>query len=337
MLTACSVGREGNLPQSGNAANVPTAFDRPLRAGSGDVYVANWYDSNVTVYSAGGGSKLRTITDGIAYPNAIAIDKTGSVFVGNYGTPSGSLTSSISVYGLAGRQPNRTITQGIVGPYAIAFYSGKVYVVNNGGPTVTIYDRNSNAVLQTIDHQVGSPEAVAFDSLGYLYVANWLYNSVTIYRPGMPGPFKPGPYEKIKVGIARPDALAFDAADNLYVANFAGRSVTVYRPNHKDKPRTITKGIAQPVSLISTTGKELYVLNRQNNTVSFYSESTLGLIGTISAGIACPSTMAMSSTGLLYVANTCPSSVTVYSLSSTKLIRTITNGLDGPVAIGVAP
>ena len=145
LVAACSVGREGALPPGGVRCERRALRRRAGFARSrGSVFVANWYGNTVTVYSAGGRSKLRTITTGVGYPNAIAIAKTGTVYVGNYGSPSGSITSNVAVYGANGGQPMRTITQGLLGPYAIAFGpTGKVYVANFGGPTVTVYGKRS--------------------------------------------------------------------------------------------------------------------------------------------------------------------------------------------------
>ncbi|HMF28074.1 MAG TPA: hypothetical protein VKE42_04840, partial [Candidatus Cybelea sp.] len=137
-FAACSAGREGTIPSGASAIGAGAAAGISNDA-SGNVYVANWYNSSVAVYSAGGARKLRTITDGIANPNALGVDKGGTLFVGNFGKPSGSLTSNVTVYSPSGSSPLRTIVQGILGPFAIAFNSSsKVYVANNGAPSVTV-------------------------------------------------------------------------------------------------------------------------------------------------------------------------------------------------------
>ena len=262
----------------------------------------------------------------------LAFEKTGSLYVGNYGSPSGSLTSTVSVYGPGGGQPTRTISQGIRGPYAIAFGpSGKfTWPTMAAARSRSIRGDRTRCFRRsprTCDRPKRLPSTVTAIFTSRTGQAAPLRSTLRVRLP---------PLGKISVGVSYPDALAFDSARNLYVANHAANSVTVYAPGHKQTPRTIRKGVREPLSLISTPTKQLYVLNYSNNTVSVYSEDTLALEQVISTGIACPTTMARSKTGLLYVANACPSSVSVYS-SSGKQLRSIRKGLDGPVAIGVAP
>lgn len=323
LLAACSAGRQGALPAGDAISNLA----RPDASGS--VYVANWYGNDVAVYGAGGKPKLRTITNGVEFPNALTVDTSGALYVGNFGSPSGSFTSSVSVYGAGHSGPSRIITDGVRGPFALAVHSGKLYVANYGAATVTIYARGSTKVQQTLFRGMKSPEALAFDHAGNLFVANWGNNSVTVYASD-----KGKPIRTIKLGISAPDSLAFDSNGSLYVANHHANSVTIYAPGQKSPAGRIKDAVRQPLSVISSNSN-LYVLNYLTNTVTVYDEATLKLIDTISKGIACPSAMAMSGSGLLYVANTCPSGLSVYSQDT--LQRTVTGGLNGPVAIGIAP
>ena len=57
------------------------------------------------------------------------------------------------------------------------------------------------------------PEALAFDTSGNLYVANYGNNTVSKFAPGSTTP------TATLTGLSGPDALAFDASGNLYVAN----------------------------------------------------------------------------------------------------------------------
>ena len=83
-LAACSAARNGVVPSGTAYADRASYFGgRFVPLAAGNVYVANWYDSTISIYSADGVSKVRTITSGISYPNALAFEKTGSLYVGN--------------------------------------------------------------------------------------------------------------------------------------------------------------------------------------------------------------------------------------------------------------
>lgn len=332
-LVACSGGSNANLPASPALVRASqSGSGLPDASGAGNLYVANYYASSVVVYANGGRSQRHTITSGIAFPNSLAIDGSGDLFVGNFGAASGSQNSSITVYGPNKSQPSRTITDGVYGPYAMDFdRTGKLYVANFGGGTVTVYKHGATKPFETIVLGIDQPEALALDDLKNVYVANWQNDSITVYKPG-----KLKPFEKITAGVGRPAALALDASRNLYVGNQRTGTVTVYAPLKKKQPRAI-KHVGKVIALLSTADKELYVLSYSKNVVYVYDESTLSRVRGISSGIACPTAMSLNKNGQLYVANSCPSSVTVYAPGGSKPLRTITRNISYPSAVRSAP
>ena len=52
--------------------------------GSGNLYVANFSGNttgNVTVYAAGSGTPLRTVSQGVSAPDSVAFDSAGKLYV----------------------------------------------------------------------------------------------------------------------------------------------------------------------------------------------------------------------------------------------------------------
>ena len=94
----------------------------------------------------------------------------------------------------------------------------QVYVSDDGTNRVTVYPANINhpkAVL-TITDGVSSPQGLAVDSTGVLYVANGYggSNNLTEYEPDATQPF-----QTITSGISAPTSVAVDSQATLYVAN----------------------------------------------------------------------------------------------------------------------
>lgn len=150
----------------------------------------------VDVYASGAIEPTRTITQGLDFPVAMSVDKSGNLYVANYGSSKG-YCGKVTIYDAATGVLKNTVTDGICSPYAFAFdAAGDLYVGNMGRPksgkaSVTIYAAGTNALKQTITKGVVAPTALAVDPSGNLYVANYAdRGTVSIYPPGTTSPSK---------------------------------------------------------------------------------------------------------------------------------------------------
>ncbi|HMF29238.1 MAG TPA: hypothetical protein VKE42_10730 [Candidatus Cybelea sp.] len=209
-------------------------------------------------------------------------------------------------------------------------------VANSGANTVTLYVAGQASPLGVIQSGVISPQALAFDAAGDLFVANQA-GSVTEYVP---------PYNQTTVsitsGINHPQSLAVDAHGDVFVANGNGsNTVTVYSPPYGGPPAaTIASNVDDPVSLALDAAADLFVVNASANTVSEYAPPYTGAAAVISKGLNTPSSAALDVHGNLFVANlnSTPNSVVEYTppfSSSSTPAATITNGVNEQGAISV--
>lgn len=188
-----------------------------------------------------------------------------------------------------------------------------LYVVNNEAHSVTVYEVGSRTVARTLTApQMYGPSAVAFDSLGNAYVANFgggpssIPSGIFVYKPGTTVP-----YMTITAGTDLPDRLAFDASGNLYVANFGFKhpaSVSVFAPGANKPTRIIYNGVFNAISLAFDSDDNLYVTNHSGSandkgSVSVYAPSTTKPAYTITLGIHYPNQAILDRTDNLYVAN----------------------------------
>lgn len=83
---------------------------------------------DVVEYLKGSAKPRATITKGLTYPDGIAIDHAGNLYVGNLQPYS---MSNIQVYALGSKSPSRTITDGITWPVGIAVDEHDTLYVTN--------------------------------------------------------------------------------------------------------------------------------------------------------------------------------------------------------------
>lgn len=125
------------------------------------------------------------------------------------------------------------ITSGMNCPKGIAFdASGDLWVSNHGtsgtpGASVVEYaagalGSNPSPAL-TLSNGVSTPNAIAFDASGNLWVVNGGTGAVNEYA-GTALAQNPAPEATLTSGLAAPQGLAFDASGDLWVASYGNSS-----------------------------------------------------------------------------------------------------------------
>jgi len=233
------------------------------------LYVADSANSLVTVYdlSVIGTPQVQQISTGIASPATVALDRNGTLYVGNNGT------KSITVYPLGKTAPTLTMSDGSTMPYGIAITNnGTVYAAGRGNPAVIdVYQAGQSSPSQVItDPLISSPSQAIFDAAQNLYVSDFntgVYEiaagtnqPVSLNLSGLNGAagialdprlnrlyvssvntantyveaFKLGQREPLyRMSTVDPDNLAFGGPhfEFLFVPDFFGYEIDVYRPD----------------------------------------------------------------------------------------------------------
>ncbi|MEK7460307.1 MAG: glycine-rich domain-containing protein [Patescibacteria group bacterium] len=104
-----------------------------------------------------------------------------------------------------------------------------------------------------------NPDALAFDTAGNLYVANYGANTVSKVTPG-------GTLTTFATVGTNPTALAFDTSGNLYTANYGANTVSKITP--AGTVTTFATVGANPDALAFDTSGSLYVANYGAGTVT---------------------------------------------------------------------
>lgn len=170
------------------AAN-PTGQTCTVSSQSGTVASANVTNVAVTCTAVGGGGggggSGGTTPVALNGPNGLALAG-DTLYVANYG---GNQVIAFSVlysaaHQVTGLKQVSSITQGLSGPARLAFDTdGNLYVANQGGNNVTIYNTGDALVDTIADSSLNGPLGVAVDSQGDVYVADNASDEVSVFQP----------------------------------------------------------------------------------------------------------------------------------------------------------
>jgi DNA-binding beta-propeller fold protein YncE len=222
-------------------------------AQAANLYASYLYNSTIHAFGPTG-SDLGTFGNtGGEYPEGVAFDTHGNLYVVNsnppgtihkfgpsgadlgtivngtvLGSPIGiaidSLdnlyvsdinTHTIRKFGPTGADQGIFASMGLSTPYGLAFdSSGILYVADHGIRPATIHKFSPSGASLGSFGSLSDADGVAFDSHGILYVTD--YDNNTIYKFSQTG-VDLGVFAN--TGMNHPDGLAFDSEGNLYVAN----------------------------------------------------------------------------------------------------------------------
>lgn len=147
--------------------------------------------------------------------------------------------------------------------------TGNIYVANAANSEITVFDPNAEgniAPSRIITGQVGVPQGVAFDSVGYLYVLNTggfpANRNVTVYAPGASGSDAPvRTVSGIQVGDGNLTGMAVDMRDQLYVCGDIPGNIKIYPAYANGATAAVDSrsGLQVPVAMDFDGNNDLFV------------------------------------------------------------------------------
>ena len=246
-------------------------FDEPTGLAvdaSGNIYVADQYNSQIKEMPAGclDASCTTTLGSGYTYPVGIAVDGLGNVYVANpyYGArlvemPPGCADSScMTNLGGGFNTPDSVAIDG----------SGNVYVADFGTHAVTKMPPGclDSSCVTTIGGGYNSPQGVAVDVSGNVYVADQQNGTVTEIPPGC---IVSTCVVTLGGGFGQPDAVAVDGGGNVYVTDVVSESLMKIPPGCFSASCVVTLGgnYSYPAGIALDGSGNLYVSDQRNNHV----------------------------------------------------------------------
>jgi hypothetical protein len=251
--SAGTVARRGLMGPNNKPANLreltaPRGWPKP--PGEPILFVSDVVGSTVTMYDPNtpNPSPEGSITNGLYNPSGLAVDKSGTLYVSNFGP---TYPGSLSVYPVGQSSPTLTITHGINGPEGIAVdKKGDVFVANTNYPyDIVAYKRGQTTPFETITLDPGGQAVgLAVDSHNNIWAAEDTINEVVEIPAG-----SSSVQNKHLSNLSSPIGISIGQNDRIYVTNLGSPNYTyawiaVYKAGSTTPVYTITKGLGIPPS-----------------------------------------------------------------------------------------
>jgi DNA-binding beta-propeller fold protein YncE len=249
------------------AAKNPLNFPMGLAVDAkGNLWVANYGDNNILVFSPGYALQKETITQGITLPTGVAFDPQGNLWVTNDGN------FTVTEYTGGAQITSSTITNGVFAPQGIAIDGlGNIWV-NNDDTDVAVYGSPSAFTPPTNPIRTINPGILVFGmAIGagtFSYGSSAQVNFVSADTVLQSGTTYDGVQTLTNTGFA----LATDARGDVYMGNFDG-SVQIFVPLSGGQAiivpylqlSFVPSGIA-----LDNVRERVYISNTYGNSISVY-------------------------------------------------------------------
>jgi hypothetical protein len=209
-----------------------------------------------------------SITAGINYAVAVAVDRKSTLYVANLMGASAN-KGSITIYKAGAIKPSMTITEGLVNPYSVAVDSkGNLFATNLDSNSIVGYRAGAKSPFETIDFSsYGEAGGLATDQNNNLWIANPFGDQVDEIPAGSSTPQNAG-----LSGLNGPADVSVGQQDTLFASDFSGGAVSVYKNGSQSPWTFIIKGIeAQgPTYGGFTASGDYFQTNQDLNVVGYH-------------------------------------------------------------------
>ena len=240
-----------------------------VRAAAGDLYVAIYQQNSL--YEINPAGTQSTVASGFNQPLAVAVDATGTVFIGQ--TFNGEVKKVTN-----GVVSTLTTLPGSFPELAIGRL-GHLFATQRAAGTIVEITSN-NGTQSTYASGFKEPDGLAFDKNGNLFVAeNGYGGNVSIISKTTPG----GVRTTFASGFYNAEGLAFDPAGNLYLAE-TGHS-TIYKFTPDGTKTLFTSAIPLVRNLAFDAAGNLFVSGGGGSN-AIYKVTPSGSVSVFKSGIA---------------------------------------------------
>jgi hypothetical protein len=237
------------------------------------LYVSLSEQSVVDIYSVPSYSLVGQITDGIDFPEGIATDKAGNLYVTNLEG------GTVTVYPAGQTSPSRTLDDAN-GPIDVALTKNKYVLVGDNGGGIDVFPPNASSPSSRLTNpylaQVGGVGADAHNNV-YAVGNNVSYAPVVVEFKHLGGS---GTNLNLSDLVA-PSGVLVDSRGNVVISDYSLPGVNIYPPHSSSPSATIANTESPGRSAFNKAESLIYVPEGTTYAVNVYDYPGGSLVTTI--------------------------------------------------------
>jgi PKD repeat protein len=245
------------------------------------------------------------IGQGLASPFAVAVDKSGDVFIAD------SDDSRVVVdkpNGSGGYTQSVVDRTGLFGPDGVAVDgSGDVFIADSGHSRVVVDKPNgSGGYTQSVIDNTGLnfPVGVAVDKSGDVFIADSGHNRVVVDKPNGSGGYT---RSVVDTDLGGPLGVAVDGSGDVFIADNGGNRVVVDKPNGSGgyTRSVVDAGLDLPSAVAVDGSGDVFIADTENDWVLVEKPNGSGGYSrsVVDSGVPYPKGVAVDGSGDVFIAD----------------------------------
>ena len=285
----------GNQSGSGGAT-VAFSFDaNPGQTRAGTLFIA---DQAVSITQAGAsyiaapGPVTTIVGSGLGYPNGVAVDGSGNVYIADSGH------NAIKEWTPANNTLTTLVSLGLNSPESVAVDGqGNVYIADTINSAIKKWMAEDGGISTLVSSGLFFPGAVALDGSGDVYIADTYDNAIKWWSPGT------GNLTTFATGLSSPAGVAVDAAGNIYMSDTYSNRVLKFSVSTFSLTELVSSGLNFPEQIAVDGSGNVYIADSGNYAIKKWTAANNTVTTLLSSGLNHPQGVAADGSGNVYIAD----------------------------------
>jgi sugar lactone lactonase YvrE len=250
----------------------------------------------------GPGPVITLVSSGLSYPNGVAVDGSGNVYIADY------YDNAIKEWVASTQQLTTLVSSGLVYPTDVAVDgSGNVYIADMGHSAIKEWSVSTQQVSTLVSSGLSSHTyGVAVDGFGNVYITDCGNNAISEWIASTQQVTT-----LVSSGLNCPVVAAVDASGNLYISDEGNQAIKEWSASTQQVTTLVSSGLSNPAGTAVDGSGNVYIADAyvdiadsHNEGIKEWSASTGQVTTLVSSGLNFPWGVAVDGSGNVYFADT---------------------------------